>query len=54
MSEIAGVYTALKSAVKVDTRVFILHLRSLLVADSSSPSWLPTVGDAALVYPGDD
>ena len=44
MSENAGVYTALKSAVKVDTRVSTLHLRSLLVADLSSPAWLPTVG----------
>ena len=71
MTENSGVYTALKSAVKVDTRVSIFYLRSALVADLSSPAWLaceqanrepvhrlqpgcPLLGDAALVYPGDD
>ena len=29
---------------KVDTRVFILHLKSLPVADLSTPTWLPTGG----------
>ena len=52
MSENAGVYTALKSAVKVDTRVSIFYLRSLLVADLSSPAWLPTVGGRGPCLPG--
>ena len=29
---------------KVDTRVFILHLKSLPVADLSTPTWLPSGG----------
>ena len=29
---------------KVDTSVFILHLKSLPVADLSTPTWLPTGG----------
>ena len=29
---------------KVDTRVSILHLKSLPVADLSTPTWLPTGG----------
>ena len=53
MSENAGVCTALKSAVKVDIRVSILHLRSLLVfADLLSPAWLPTVGGRGPCLPG--
>ena len=53
MSENAGVCTALKSAVKVDTRVSILHLRSLLVfTDLLSPAWLPTVGGRGPCLPG--
>ena len=53
MSENAGVCTALKSAVKVDTRVSILHLRSLLVfADLLSPAWLPTAGGRGPCLPG--
>ena len=52
MTENAGVYTALKSAVKVDTRVSIFYLRSLLVADLSSPAWLPTVGGRGPCLPG--
>ena len=52
MPENAGVYTALKSAVKVDTRVSIFYLRSLLVADLSTPAWLPTVGGRGPCLPG--
>ena len=29
---------------KVDTRVFILYVKSLPVADLSTPTWLPTGG----------